>query len=115
MYNVYICLRQGAPCTSGLYDKQANLCSNIHFWQQIFSIAFFHLYCIINWNCLLQNVLLHIKLIYFEYIGGYAVVGAAALAGAVTHTISTSVIAFELTGQITHILPVMVSSVLPYI
>ena len=34
--------------------------------------------------------------------------GAAALAGSVTHTISTSVIVFELTGQITHILPVMV-------
>ena len=30
------------------------------------------------------------------------------MAGAVTHTISTSVIVFELTGQITHILPVMV-------
>uniref|UniRef100_A0A7M5X152 Chloride channel protein n=2 Tax=Clytia hemisphaerica TaxID=252671 RepID=A0A7M5X152_9CNID len=41
--------------------------------------------------------------------GGYAVVGAAAMAGAVTHTISTSVIVFELTGQITHILPVMVA------
>ena len=31
------------------------------------------------------------------------------MAAAVTHTISTSVIVFELTGQITHILPVMVS------
>lgn len=41
--------------------------------------------------------------------GGYAVVGAAALAGATTHTISTSVIVFELTGQITHILPVMIA------
>jgi chloride channel 2 len=41
--------------------------------------------------------------------GGYAVVGAAALAGSVTHTISTSVIVFELTGQITHILPVMIA------
>ena len=44
--------------------------------------------------------------------GGYAVVGAAALAGATTHTISTSVIVFELTGQITHILPVMVCIVM---
>ena len=42
--------------------------------------------------------------------GGYAVVGAAAMSGSVTHTISTAVIVFELTGQITHILPVMVSS-----
>ncbi|XP_064385075.1 chloride channel protein 2-like [Halichondria panicea] len=41
--------------------------------------------------------------------GGYAVVGAASLAGSVTHTISTSVIVFELTGQITHILPVMIA------
>ncbi|XP_065060916.1 chloride channel protein 2-like isoform X2 [Rhopilema esculentum] len=41
--------------------------------------------------------------------GGYAVVGAAAMAAAVTHTISTSVIVFELTGQITHILPVMIA------
>uniref|UniRef100_A0A674EGC1 Chloride voltage-gated channel 2 n=1 Tax=Salmo trutta TaxID=8032 RepID=A0A674EGC1_SALTR len=32
--------------------------------------------------------------------GGYAVVGAAALSGAVTHTVSTAVIVFELTGQI---------------
>ena len=41
--------------------------------------------------------------------GGYAVVGAAAMSGSVTHTISTSVIVFELTGQITHILPVMIA------
>lgn len=41
-------------------------------------------------------------------LGGYAVVGAAAFAGAVTHSISVSVIAFEMTGQITHIVPVMV-------
>lgn len=41
--------------------------------------------------------------------GGYAVVGAAAWSGAVTHTVSTSVIVFELTGQISHILPVMVA------
>ena len=44
--------------------------------------------------------------------GGYAVVGAAAMAGGVTHTISTSVIVFELTGQITHILPVMVNLII---
>lgn len=42
-------------------------------------------------------------------LSGYAVVGAAALSGSVTHTISTSVIVFELTGQIHHILPVMVA------
>ncbi|EDV24250.1 uncharacterized protein TRIADDRAFT_26270, partial [Trichoplax adhaerens] len=41
--------------------------------------------------------------------GGYAVIGAAALAGSVTHTISVSVIVFELTGQIVHIIPVMVA------
>ncbi|XP_064642186.1 chloride channel protein 2-like isoform X2 [Lineus longissimus] len=41
--------------------------------------------------------------------GGYAVVGAAALSGSVTHTISTSVIVFELTGQISHILPAVIA------
>lgn len=35
--------------------------------------------------------------------------GAAAFSGAVTHTISVSVIVFEMTGQITHIIPIMVS------
>ncbi|XP_022250367.1 chloride channel protein 2-like [Limulus polyphemus] len=41
--------------------------------------------------------------------GGYAVVGAAALSGSVTHTVSTSVIVFELTGQMSHILPVIIA------
>uniref|UniRef100_A0A8C9A615 Chloride channel protein 2 n=1 Tax=Prolemur simus TaxID=1328070 RepID=A0A8C9A615_PROSS len=40
------------------------------------------------------------------------VIGAAALAGAVTHTVSTAVIVFELTGQIAHILPVMIAVIL---
>uniref|UniRef100_A0A8D2MHB9 Chloride voltage-gated channel 2 n=1 Tax=Zonotrichia albicollis TaxID=44394 RepID=A0A8D2MHB9_ZONAL len=44
--------------------------------------------------------------------GGYAVVGAAALSGAVTHTVSTAVIVFELTGQMSHILPVMIAVIL---
>merc|ERR1719211_223057 len=41
--------------------------------------------------------------------GGYATVGAAAFAGAVTHTISISVIVFEMTGQITHCVPVLIA------
>ncbi|RWS27823.1 chloride channel protein 2-like protein [Leptotrombidium deliense] len=41
--------------------------------------------------------------------GGYAVVGAAAFSGAVTHTISTTVMVFELTGQMSHILPVIIA------
>ena len=44
--------------------------------------------------------------------GAYAVIGAAAVTGAVTHTISTSVIVFELTGQITHVLPVLIAVLL---
>ena len=47
--------------------------------------------------------------IYGIVPGRYAVVGAASLSGAVTHTISTSVIVIELTGQISHILPVMIA------
>ncbi|CAG9814810.1 unnamed protein product [Phaedon cochleariae] len=41
--------------------------------------------------------------------GGYATVGAAAFSGAVTHTISVAVIVFEMTGQITHIIPIMIA------
>lgn len=41
--------------------------------------------------------------------GGYATVGAAAFSGAVTHTISVSVIVIEMTGQITHIVPIMIA------
>lgn len=45
---------------------------------------------------------------YFDS-GGYALVGAAAFSGAVTHTVSVGVIAFEMTGQITHTVPVMIA------
>ncbi|XP_052820809.1 chloride channel protein 2-like isoform X3 [Mya arenaria] len=41
--------------------------------------------------------------------GGYAVVGAASLSGSVTRTISTAVIVFELTGQISHVLPAVIA------
>ena len=41
--------------------------------------------------------------------GGYAIVGASAFTGAVTHTISISVIVFEMTGQITHCVPVLIA------
>ncbi|XP_057320349.1 chloride channel protein 2 isoform X2 [Microplitis mediator] len=41
--------------------------------------------------------------------GGYATVGAAAFSAGVTHTISVSVIVFEMTGQITHIVPIMIA------
>ncbi|KDO34869.1 hypothetical protein SPRG_00929 [Saprolegnia parasitica CBS 223.65] len=45
----------------------------------------------------------------------YAVVGAACLASAATHSISTAVIVFELTvGQLSHILPVMLSVLVAY-
>eukprot|EP01052_Picozoa_sp_SAG31_P009613 SAG31_NODE_509_length_14732_cov_13.043600_1_plen_725_part_00 len=44
--------------------------------------------------------------------GGFAVVGAAALAGAVTRTVSTAVIVFELTTQLSHMLPVLVAVLL---
>lgn len=42
-------------------------------------------------------------------VGGYAVIGAAAFSGAVTHTISTCLIVFELTGQLSHIIPCIIA------
>ncbi|KXJ80430.1 hypothetical protein RP20_CCG025170 [Aedes albopictus] len=44
--------------------------------------------------------------------GGYAVVGAAAFAGAVSHSVSVGVMVLEMTGQITHFVPVMVASLI---
>ncbi|XP_051844444.1 chloride channel protein ClC-Ka-like isoform X1 [Antechinus flavipes] len=41
--------------------------------------------------------------------GAYAVAGAAAFSGAVTHTISTALLVFELTGQFVHVLPVLMA------
>ncbi|XP_047413001.1 chloride channel protein ClC-Ka isoform X2 [Sciurus carolinensis] len=41
--------------------------------------------------------------------GGYALAGAAAFSGAVTHTVSTALLVFELTGQIVHALPVLMA------
>lgn len=46
--------------------------------------------------------------------GAFAVVGAAAVSGAVTRTISTAVIVFELTAQLSHMLPVLVAVLLAY-
>ncbi|XP_075467916.1 chloride channel protein 1 isoform X3 [Ascaphus truei] len=52
------------------------------------------------------------EIVYKILPGGYAVIGAAALTGAVTHTVSTAVICFELTGQISHILPMLISVIM---
>ncbi|KAE9555447.1 hypothetical protein FO519_001384 [Halicephalobus sp. NKZ332] len=43
------------------------------------------------------------------YPGVYAVVGAAAFCGGVSHTVSVAVIIFELTGQLVYIIPVMIA------
>jgi chloride channel 2 len=48
-------------------------------------------------------------------LGGYAVVGAAAFSSAVTRTLSTAVIVFELTGQLHHALPVLIAVIMRYI
>ncbi|XP_053698498.1 chloride channel protein 2-like [Sabethes cyaneus] len=42
--------------------------------------------------------------------GGYAVVGAAAFAGAVTHTVSICAIVFEITGQVRYMGPIIVAA-----
>lgn len=42
-------------------------------------------------------------------VGGYAIVGAAAFSAGVTHSISICVVVSEMTGQIYHIIPVLVA------
>ncbi|KAM9829827.1 chloride channel K isoform 1-T2 [Syngnathus typhle] len=44
--------------------------------------------------------------------GGYALVGAAAFSGAVTHTLSPALLALELTGQLSHVVPSLLATVL---
>ncbi|XP_032427384.1 chloride channel K [Xiphophorus hellerii] len=44
--------------------------------------------------------------------GGYALAGAAAYSGAVTHTLSPALLAMELTGQFTHAVPALLSTLL---
>ncbi|GLD45751.1 chloride channel protein ClC-Ka [Lates japonicus] len=44
--------------------------------------------------------------------GGYALAGAAALSGAVTHTLSPALLAIELTGQFSHSVPVLLATLL---
>ncbi|VDM50963.1 unnamed protein product [Toxocara canis] len=46
------------------------------------------------------------------YPGIYSVVGAAAFAGAVTHTVSVAIITFEMTGQLLHTVPIMVAVII---
>ena len=46
--------------------------------------------------------------------GAYAVVGAAAITSGATHTLSTAVIVFELTGQIQHLVPVLLATLIAY-
>ncbi|XP_071331062.1 chloride channel K [Trachinotus anak] len=44
--------------------------------------------------------------------GGYALAGAAALSGAVTHTLSPALLVIELTGQFSHAVPVLLATIL---
>uniref|UniRef100_H3CZZ8 Chloride channel K n=1 Tax=Tetraodon nigroviridis TaxID=99883 RepID=H3CZZ8_TETNG len=44
--------------------------------------------------------------------GGYALVGAAAFSGAVTHSLSPALLAIELTGQLSHAVPVLLATLL---
>ncbi|KAM3618002.1 uncharacterized protein V6R79_013814 [Siganus canaliculatus] len=44
--------------------------------------------------------------------GGYALAGAAAFSGAVTHTLSPALMAIELTGQFTHAVPILLATLL---
>ncbi|KAM9855198.1 chloride channel K [Aulostomus maculatus] len=44
--------------------------------------------------------------------GGYALAGAAAFSGAVTHTLSPALLAVELTGQFSHTVPILLATLL---
>mmetsp|Transcript_28013 Transcript_28013/g.5116 ORF Transcript_28013/g.5116 Transcript_28013/m.5116 type:complete len:97 (+) Transcript_28013:333-623(+) len=44
----------------------------------------------------------------------YSVIGAASLTSSVTHSLSVAVIVFELTGQINHLIPMLVTIMFSY-
>uniref|UniRef100_A0A087YB01 Chloride channel K n=1 Tax=Poecilia formosa TaxID=48698 RepID=A0A087YB01_POEFO len=46
------------------------------------------------------------------FCGNFCLVGAAAFSGAVTHTLSPALLAVELTGQVTHAVPALLSTLL---
>ena len=46
--------------------------------------------------------------------GIYAIVGAAALGGAVTRTVSIAMIVFEMIGQTSHMVPLLVGTLMAY-
>ncbi len=52
---------------------------------------------------------IHYSFILVHLIGGYAIVGAAAFSAGVTHTVSISIVVVEMTGQIQHIIPILVA------
>jgi len=56
--------------------------------------------------------LLGLELIQYE--GIYAIIGAAALASSVTRTISVAMIVFELNGQTSHMIPVLIGVLISY-
>lgn len=45
----------------------------------------------------------------------YAIIGAASMAGAVSRSTSAAMICFELTGQTSHLIPVLVGVLIAYI
>ena len=46
--------------------------------------------------------------------GGYALLGAAAMAAGTTRTISSAILIFELSGGLTHVIPVLISVIFAY-
>lgn len=56
-----------------------------------------------------------ISLINLIEEGIYAIIGAAAVAGGVTRTVSVAMIVFELNGQTSHMIPVLIGVLTSYI
>lgn len=56
---------------------------------------------------------IHLTIIFIDE-GVYAIVGAAALGGAVTRTVSIAMIVFEMIGQTSHMIPLLVGTLTAY-
>jgi hypothetical protein len=62
----------------------------------------------------LYGYLMHIIFGIYKNLGVYSIIGAVSVTASVTHTISVAVIAFELNGQLTHMMPLLIGTLIAY-
>ena len=63
---------------------------------------------------IIKNIGVFIRIELVKYEGIYAIVGAASMASGVTHTVSIAMIIFEIIGQTSHMIPILMGVLISY-